>query len=483
VAAEFFQNQLQQPAGQMALKYLMEKRKLTVATLTEFKLGYAPNDWRATSNFLKARGFNDYEIKQSGMVVDKENSMPPYYDRFRHRLTFPILDHHGNIVGFTARALDENESAKYINTPQTLIYNKSQIVFGLDKAKNAIKEKDLAILVEGNMDVIASYQAGVKNVVAVSGTSLTFDQIKLIKRYSRNVALCFDTDAAGVAAGLRGIEMLWQEEMNIKIVILPTGYKDPDELVQKDVNQWQQATEQAEDLMEYLFAKNLQGNLKDLNAKRRAAKVLLPWMARLKDEIAQNHYLKLLAESIEISEDVLRQGIRQIRDKGQKGPVAPRQTEEQKEAAKFSRRELVAERFLALLLFYPLFLGRAAQILGEEHFSGLNQAREFYRELVLYYTKGEGTDKEILRENLRQRTAGKKELEDFFNTLELLAETEFETWSERELAHEFENGLEFLRRCFNDGKRMELQAKIKAAEKAGDMNLANQLLGEFAKIN
>jgi DNA primase len=506
VAVEFFQNQLKSPIGESALKYLIEKRSLSPETIAEFKLGFAPNSWLHLSNILKNKGFNDYEIRQSGLIVEKNNGNPPYYERFRNRLMFPIADHHGNIVGFTARAMDENESArldsrldstrldarlaklateqarqaKYINTPQTLIYNKSQIVYGLDKAKTAIKENDLVILVEGNMDVIGTNQSGTKNVVAVSGTSLTFDQIKLIKRYTKNIALCFDADSAGAAAGARGIEMLWTEEMNIKVIILPSGVKDPDELAQKDAVAWKKAVENADDFMEYFFDKATAGrDLNNLEQKRAIAKTLLPWIARLTDPIAQNHYLKLLSEQIKIDEPMLAQSIVKIKNKLQgKIPVIDNQ-KPKISAQKFSRSEMVAERLLALIARRYDFLGRAANILSEEHFEGM--AREFYKIIVMHYTKYNGLNREALEYEIKE--AKNQKMIEFFDALNLLGATEFEDMEERELARELDGDIEFLRQTIASGKRAELMEKIKSAEKAGDMDLANQLLTEFAKVN
>jgi len=478
-AAEFFQNQLKSPLGASALQYLLEKRRLTPETIAEFRLGYAPNSWIHLSSFLKSKGFNDNEIAQSGLTVPKNIGNPPYYERFRHRLMFPIADHHGNIVGFTARAMDEKESAKYINTPQTLIYNKSQVVYGLDKAKNTIKENDLAILVEGNMDVIGTTQSGTKNVVAVSGTSLTFDQIKLIKRYTKNVALCFDADAAGAAAGVRGIEMLWQEEMNIKVIILPVGVKDPDELAQKDPVAWRKAIADADDFMEYFFAKaTANRDLNNLEQKRIVAKILLPWISRLTDPIAQNHYLKLLSELIKIDETMLAQSITKIKNKLAGKPTAPAAPKPMA-APKFSRREMVSERLLALMMRRFDFLGRAANVLSAEHFE--NASREFYKTLVIHYTKYNGLNREALEFEIKE--AKNPKMVEFFDALNLLGATEFEEMTERELAHELDGDIEFLRQSIASGKRADLMEKIKQAEKAGDMNLANQLLSEFAKIS
>ena len=193
LAAEFFHKALtSSKEGQISRDYIA-KRKLSPQTLADFKIGYAPDSWDLLLNLLRKKGYKDNDIFLAGLVV--KNDRGQLYDRFRQRLMFPIFDQHGNIVGFTGRILDaskENQGGKYVNTPQTLIYNKSLIAYGLDKAKSEIKKQDLVVVVEGNMDVIASHQAGIKNVIASSGTALTLEQLKILQRYSNNLALAFD---------------------------------------------------------------------------------------------------------------------------------------------------------------------------------------------------------------------------------------------------------------------------------------------------
>jgi len=309
-AVQFYQEQLRLPTGRAALDYLLISRGLTENILKEFQIGLAPNTWDMLSKFLKTQGFSDQEIKQSGLVVEKTGDYNGlnYYDRFRWRIMFPILDHHGNIVGFTARALDKNESAKYINTPQTLIYNKSQVLYGLDKAKSAIREKGYVILVEGNMDVVASYKAGVKNVVASSGTSLTQDQLKNLKRYTENLALCFDADSAGVRAAERGVDLIWTNGMNVKVIILPEKFKDPDELVKNNPAVWATVSQRLINFMDYLLAVNLAGkNLADIDVKRQITAKILPWLNKLANPIDTDHYLKELSKRLNVSENSLKE--------------------------------------------------------------------------------------------------------------------------------------------------------------------------------
>jgi len=201
LASIFFQKTLESDQGKIAQGYLA-KRKVNSSVAEEFKLGYAPDAWDKLLSFLKARGYKEQEIFEAGLTVKKGQRS---YDRFRNRLMFPILDVHGNVVGFTGRILGKEieGQGKYVNTPQTLVYDKSRVLYGLSKAKEAIRKQDLCILVEGQVDVIASHQTGVKNVVAVSGSALTLPQINLIKRFTQNIALAFDVDIAGSSATKR----------------------------------------------------------------------------------------------------------------------------------------------------------------------------------------------------------------------------------------------------------------------------------------
>ncbi|MBI2065479.1 MAG: DNA primase, partial [Candidatus Zambryskibacteria bacterium] len=199
-ATKFFEKQFYSNTGKLALEYL-KNRGVLDTTIQEFRLGFAPNDWNALGTFLKNCGYSENEIVEAGLAV-KRNDGSGIYDRFRSRIIFPIFDLNGQVIGFTGRIFgsDDKETAKYINTPQTKIYDKGRILYGLNKAKMDIKQADQCILVEGNMDALMSYQAGVKNVVASSGTALTPSHLTLLHRYTTNLGFCFDTDQAGAIA-------------------------------------------------------------------------------------------------------------------------------------------------------------------------------------------------------------------------------------------------------------------------------------------
>lgn len=406
-AAQFFhQILLKSPLGEIARKYLKE-RGVSSEIIKEFQLGYAPNSWNALSKFLQQKGFKPAEILASGLVVQKQASdiqLPAsdvrhptsdirFYDRFRNRLMFPLSDVHGNIIGFTGRILDypisdirhpisdiqyptsniqylptsnlQPPTSKYINTPQTLIYNKSQILYGLDKAKQEIRKKRLAVIVEGQMDVLASHQAGIKNVVASSGTALTLDQIKLIKRFTPNLTLAFDIDPAGQEATKRGIEIAWQQDMEVKIISLSNSdemeydpkrsegsFKDPDQLIKKDPKLWQKAIENAQPIMEYYFDSTFKNrDLSKIEEKKVVAKILLSIIAKLKDKIEQDFWLKKLASKLDVQEQALRDSMRiDIRIKHELNVEKPG-------ISLKSRDLMLSERLIGLLLKFPEELG------------------------------------------------------------------------------------------------------------------------------
>lgn len=214
-----------------ALAYATKTRKLTKQTIQDFQIGYAPDDWNALSHFLVKKDFTAAELKKAGLVGQKAGRTS-IYDLYRGRLMFPICDAQGSPVGFTGRVLEDEQLPKYLNTPQTPLYDKSRAIFGLHLAKDAVREHDEVVLVEGNMDVVASHQAGVKQVVAASGTALTVDQLKALGRLTKNIKICFDADAAGLRATERVIELSQNLGINLAMVRL-AGAKDPDELIQK----------------------------------------------------------------------------------------------------------------------------------------------------------------------------------------------------------------------------------------------------------
>ena len=306
-ASQFFSYILtEHELGKRPLEYLT-KRGLTPETIKQFGLGYAPKNWEAVCGFLRKRGFTDEELIQSGIAVPSKKSC---YDRFRGRIVFPLIDTRGRIIGFSGRVLDDSQP-KYINTPQTPVFDKGKFLLGLSLSRDAIREKKTAILVEGEMDMIMSYQSGIKNIVASKGTALTSDQINLIKKYTDTIALCFDTDLAGDEASRRGIEMAEALGLNIKVVEIEGG-KDPGEICLKDPKLWEKAVESAVPIYDYyLQSVEKRYDLKTAFGKKKAFEELLPIWKRISDSLTREHYVEKLAALLMVKEDVVRKGIKE----------------------------------------------------------------------------------------------------------------------------------------------------------------------------
>ncbi|HXV26910.1 MAG TPA: DNA primase [Candidatus Paceibacterota bacterium] len=306
LASAFFAKQLgNSDAGSRARKYLHE-RGVQDATITEWELGWAPNDWQALNRFLLKEGYAAKDIVAAGLASERQRSSDgSLYDRFRGRIMFPIRDHNGQVVGFTGRIFGRPETdkeAKYINSPQTPLYDKSRILFGLDKARLAVRQADACVLVEGNMDAILSWQAGVRNVVATSGTALTAEQLKLAGRYSRNLNFCFDADVAGAAATRRGIALALASGMQVRIATLDDAEcKDPAEYIVKYGSGWTKAVDAAKPaLQHYLDEALVPYDASSPESKRALLAAVGPFIRRLPGRVETTHWISRLADILRV---------------------------------------------------------------------------------------------------------------------------------------------------------------------------------------
>jgi len=292
LAAKFYQAQLK--VNKAAYEYLAKDRGFSKDTILTWRLGYAPNTGFALTNFLTKQGFTTDEMKRAGVIFQRARHSS---DMFRSRIMIPLADQSGQIIGFTARLLAKDEDApKYINTPQTVTYDKSRHVFGLHLAKEAIRKAGFVVVAEGNMDVIASWQAGVSNVVASAGTAMTEQHLKALKRFTGDIRLSFDSDTAGIAAAERVIPLAQAAEVSLRIITIKDA-KDPDELIRKDVHFWNEAIEQAQSAPDWLIEHyEEQVDLSSAAGKKAFTDALLTTIRRLRDPIEQEHYLKIIAK-------------------------------------------------------------------------------------------------------------------------------------------------------------------------------------------
>jgi DNA primase len=305
LAAHFYQVQFSK--HKIALEYVFKKRQFTKATALEWRLGYAPNNGSALVDFAKSKGFSEAEIKQAGLSARSYRG--GVQDMFRGRLMIPLQDPQGQVIGFTARQLDDDDpnAPKYINTPQTVLYDKSRHVYGLHLAKESIRKTKFVVLVEGNLDVIASHQAELRQTVATAGTALTEPQLKALSRFTGDIRLCFDADKAGLTATERAIPIASRVKVSLSIIDLPPG-EDPDDLIRRDPQLWSQAVDKPQYALDWLmtrYAKLL--DVGSAQGKREFSDVLLPVVRGLSDDVERDHYLNSIAQTIGVSREALEQ--------------------------------------------------------------------------------------------------------------------------------------------------------------------------------
>lgn len=339
--------------GKKALEYL-HSRGLTDQTIAEFGIGYAPNNWEALTKFLKKRGFLEKELVEAGLIVESKSGG---YDRFRGRITFPLIDQRGKIIGFSGRILDIGEP-KYINTPQTPIFDKKRFLFGLHLAKTSIREKNEAIIVEGEMDMIMSYQSGVKNIVASKGTALTEEQISSIKKLAENLSICFDTDLAGDAASRRGIEMAERALLNLKVIRVEGG-KDPAEVSLKDPQSWAKMVADATPIYDYYLSSVTQRfNPNSSLGKKSIFRELLPIWKKIQDPMLREHYIQKLAALLQVKDDFIRSQIDKLPTEAKvititSQPSSKQNVPSQDKNEQIDRRKLLEKYLIALCLHIP----------------------------------------------------------------------------------------------------------------------------------
>ncbi len=287
-----------------ALKYLREKRQFTKETILEWQLGYSPNTGTALIDFLRTKGFTPEEMKSAGVSAQRFRGIG---DMFRGRVMIPLCDAQGRVIGFTARLLrDDPNAPKYINTPQTPLYDKSRHVFGLHLAKEMIRKQKFVVVSEGNLDVIMSHQIGVRQVVATAGTALTEQHLQTLGRFTGDIRLSFDADKAGLNATERAIPIASKVKISLSIISIPSG-KDPDELIKQDPNIWKKIIQSPQDALDWLIDRYQK--LLDINTgsgKREFTDVILHVVRELQDPVEQDHYIGVVAKLIGVSHDALR---------------------------------------------------------------------------------------------------------------------------------------------------------------------------------
>jgi DNA primase len=308
VAAAFFQGTLRSVKGKKALEYLT-RRGIDADTLSVFRIGYAPDEWESLRRYCESKKITVDLLRKAGLTIPSEKGKGDY-DRFRNRIIFPIFNERGKIVAFGGRVMDDS-LPKYINSPETVIYSKSNILYGLNFSKRGIREKGCAVLTEGYMDVVVPSQYGVTNTVATSGTALTTSQVSMLKKYTDTAVMVFDSDQAGEAASLRGLDILIESGMKVRIATLPEG-DDPDSFIKKKGKEgFESAIDSAKGLFDYkldLLVKKL--GTRDIGG---ITDEMLPTIAKVDNDVIKSDYLKKLAERLGLHEQSLRHEMKKVK--------------------------------------------------------------------------------------------------------------------------------------------------------------------------
>ncbi len=385
-AAQYFYNLLlSSPPGERARDYLAS-RSISSKTITDFQLGFSPNSWEALKQYLMEKRYTEKELLEAGLIVAAEDGKT--HDRFRNKLMFPILDIRERVTGFGARVLDDS-LPKYVNSPQTPVFDKSSGLYGINLAAPAIRQQNLAVIVEGYMDVITAHQNGFNNVVASMGTSITEKQVATLKRLTKNITLALDADTAGEEAMLRCVDYENALDTEVKVLILPRD-KDPDDVIKEDATMWQYLLEKTLPVIDYTFDMvTAELDLTRSKDKTLAVGTLLPIIAEIKNDTRRDHYLTALSKLTGTSYHNLEATLSSIK---------PERKAQQPKAEALARavRPIVSrpveEYFLALLLQHPELRNRDAGLLPEYFENSEN------REIFLAWQQVD--DPASLKENL-----------------------------------------------------------------------------------
>jgi DNA primase len=452
---------LEHPKAEKARKYLLA-RSMDEATMKSFEIGYAPDSWDFLLRFLRSKGFTDQEAVDAGVAI--KSSGGKIFDRFRGRIIFPIGNIMGTTVAFTSRILeDKPNEAKYINSAETSIYIKGKTIYGLDKAKLPIKEANKVVMVEGNMDVIACHQAGFRNTVAVSGTALTLDQLKILTRYASEVIFCFDADTAGQTAMKRAVRIALQNDISTKTISIPKPFKDPDEIIKKDVSLWRKAVDTAKPSLEYWINKLLQEAVPlDVAAKKRIAKEILPEIKIIDSDIEKEHYIGFLAGKLGVSEQSLLDAL----SKSKSDQEFARNSANPVDSEKNDQPVSILEKILGLIWADSNLL----EVVGTE----LNDiiSDEPRCEELLAMVKAGKLDRNTI----------KKESEKYYNQISVAALSSVNPEVETSMKEELGYLLGRLRSDKKEDLKDSFARKIKEAEESGDKEKVKKLLMEFSTL-
>lgn len=485
LACLFFEKQMESSAtGKEAEKYLLS-RGITKESVKKWRLGYSPDTWNGLSDFLISKGYGREEIVKTGLAIKKEGRTGESYDRFRGRIIFPVFDSNSRVVGFGGRIFrqtGEKDAAKYINTPQTLLYDKSKILYGLDKAKIAIRKQNQCVVTEGYTDAIMCHQAGYDNTIAASGTALTSQHLGILKRYSDNLILAFDMDLAGDSATKRGINLAQEQGFNIRIVETYLKDSDPADIIQKDAGLWENALKQARSIMDYYFDSALaSGDKNTPEGKKEIGRIILPAIKRLPNKIEQSHWIQKLSHEMNVREEFILEEILKVKiaDSGAEQNIVRLKPAAEEEG----RKKLVEEKIISLILKNPDHIKLINEEQGLLFSEKIKSFLEEIRKIAENHKSAGGGNADNFRKTFSDiilNGGAKKDAEfkNFMAALALKAEVEYS-----------EDGQEEIELCLFQLKNIELKNKlnkisedIKKAEESKNQQKIADLIEEFNKL-
>ena len=459
LGCSFFEKQLESSEwGKKAKDYLL-KRGITEESIKKWRLGYSPDTWQGLSDYLVGKGFSRQEIVKAGLAVHSDKGGNPY-DRFRGRIIFPIFDVNSHPIGFGARIFkeaDKKETAKYINTSQTPLYDKSSVLYGINNAKMAIRKNNQCVLTEGYTDAIMCHQAGFENTVAVSGTALTANHLNILKRYTDNLLLSFDMDVAGDNATKRGINLAENQGFNLKIIDTYSNAKDPAEIILENPENWDNSVKNARGIMDYYFDTSFTHFDKKTPQGRIAIEnIILPAIKRLPNKIEQSHWVGKLSQKLGVKEDAIIEELKSLKTENNIQPFTPEQKPVKKSINNFTRdgrRKLLEERIVSLVLRDPC----SFNLMKEDDYCLFHEnIKTFFEELrkasaPIFAQEEINSEAEAKLKVIFSDISKANEHKDFFETLALKAEIELEN-----------EGPEEVELCLLQLKDIELRNKLES---------------------
>ncbi len=486
LATKFYQKQLLDGVGKKSALPYLQDRGLNDEYIKHFRLGFAPDGWRNILDFLISRGYGADEIEKTGLIIRKETG--DHYDRFRSRIMFPIMDILGRVIGYSARVspgADETQ-AKYINTPETALYHKSHALYGIQRAKQAMKQQDFALLVEGNMDVVASHQAGITNTIAVSGTALTSEQLVMIKRYTENIKLFFDMDGAGQTAARRSTEIALEKGFTVSIVSILQG-KDAADIARENPELLRAAVNQSVPALQYFLDQSLSKHDATVpEGKRKIAHEYLNLVRFVAYDIDRSFWIRKLAEALDVEEITLLSVLNKVVSENTQSQTpadnAPRITPVSEQASFEKRSAFLRRQLCRVMVLDTSVWERLAVYATEPTAAFLMQDSDF--RMLREQGKQAGFTFDGLLSIIAQSTAQQEVTKLYFEGERVLEGRHFSDDTEK---REYINKTvdQYLGEIERELKRemmIRLEHEMKAAQERGDKAALQRLQKEFSAL-